>query len=154
MSREKSFLADLDPLTSSLVGVANMGGVLITAAPMLPSPPRPAYNVVISNIPASRAPLYLNGGELAETYPVSVVFQGQALNITLLSYTDQIAIGITGCKRSVPRLQTLLIHLENALAELEGRNNGAHPPFVQPHNTSPEPVEDHPTGTHDSQNDR
>jgi diacylglycerol O-acyltransferase len=44
---------------------------------------------------------------------------GQALNITAVSYTGQVGLGLTGCRRTVPSLQKLLVHLEDALVELE-----------------------------------
>ena len=44
---------------------------------------------------------------------------GQALNITLVSNGDQLDFGLVGCRRSVPHLQRLLGHLEDALKELE-----------------------------------
>jgi diacylglycerol O-acyltransferase len=70
-------------------------------------------------VPGARETLYLDGCELTDNYPVSVVVDGQALNMTMVSYGDRLAFGITGCRRSVPHLQRLLRHLEDALADLE-----------------------------------
>ena len=42
-----------------------------------------------------------------------------ALNITCTSYADQMGFGLTGCRRTVPRLQLLLTHLGDELAALE-----------------------------------
>jgi hypothetical protein len=39
--------------------------------------------------------------------------------MTLVSYADSLAIGITGCRKSVPHLQRLLPHLEETLSVLE-----------------------------------
>lgn len=80
---------------------------------------RPAFNVVISNVPGSKKPLYLNGAMLEETYPISIPIDGQALNITLTSYCDSVAFGYTACRRSVPNMQRLLDFTEQALSELE-----------------------------------
>jgi hypothetical protein len=44
---------------------------------------------------------------------------GHALNITLISNGDQLDFGIVGCRRTVPHLQHLLGHLEDALKDLE-----------------------------------
>ena len=52
-------------------------------------------------------------------YPLSIPYEGQALNITVTSYVDNLQFGLTGCRRSVPHLQRLLTHLEDSLAELE-----------------------------------
>ncbi|HZP12228.1 MAG TPA: wax ester/triacylglycerol synthase family O-acyltransferase [Nevskiaceae bacterium] len=80
---------------------------------------RPAFNIVISNVPGPTKPLYWNGARLDETYPVSIPIDGQALNITLTSYVDQMAFGYTACRRSVPSMQRLLDFTERALSELE-----------------------------------
>lgn len=80
---------------------------------------RPAFNLVISNVPGPRQPLYWNGARLDESYPVSIPIDGQALNITLTSYCDQVAFGYTACRKSVPSMQRLLDFTENALVELE-----------------------------------
>ena len=50
---------------------------------------------------------------------VSIVLDGQAVNITLCSRDRYLDFGIIGCRRSVPHLQRLLTHLETSLAELE-----------------------------------
>ncbi len=104
--------------------IANMG--VLTAVPMLigqllglDGRTRPAFNVTISNVPGPKTPLYWSGARLEGLYPVSIVTDGQALNITLTSYLDNLEFGLIGCRRSVPHLQRMLGHLEDSLAELE-----------------------------------
>lgn len=80
---------------------------------------KPMYNVVISNVPGPREPLFYNGAELQANYPVSLLFNGQGINITLTSYQDRIDVGIIACRDTVPRVQRLLDYFEAALAELE-----------------------------------
>lgn len=80
---------------------------------------RPPFNIVISNVPGPRDPLYWNGAELEGMYPASIPIHGQALNITCASYADRMGFGLTGCRRTVPRLQRLLEDLEASLVELE-----------------------------------
>ena len=79
----------------------------------------PPFNLVISNVPGPDETLYFNGARLQGLYPLSIPTHGQALNITVTSYDGGLHFGLTGCRRSVPRLQRLLVHLENALADLE-----------------------------------
>ena len=40
-------------------------------------------NVCVSNVPGPQYPMYLAGTELLEYYPISIVTDGQALNITV-----------------------------------------------------------------------
>lgn len=80
---------------------------------------KPMYNVVISNVPGPSEALYYNGAELQANYPVSLLFNGQGINITLTSYQDRIDVGIIACRDTVPRVQRLLDYFEAALAELE-----------------------------------
>lgn len=80
---------------------------------------RPPFNIVISNVPGPKEPLYWNGSELVGVYPASIPIHGQALNITCTSYGDRLGFGLTGCRRSIPSLQRLLEHLETSLLELE-----------------------------------
>jgi diacylglycerol O-acyltransferase / wax synthase len=119
MRRSKRFLSQLDPVTAATISATTLGGVVLNSLPGLPQPPRPAFNLVISNVPAVSETLYLNGSELIDSYPVSVVTDGQAMNITLVSYAGRLAFGITGCRRSVPHLQRLLTYLEDTLTNLE-----------------------------------
>jgi diacylglycerol O-acyltransferase len=79
----------------------------------------PAYNLVISNVPGPRKKMYWNGARLDGVYPASIVLHGQSLNITLVSYADQLDFGIIACRRSLPSIQRLLDGLEDSLAELE-----------------------------------
>lgn len=78
-----------------------------------------AFNVVISNVPGPRETLYWNGAKLIGLYPVSLVIDRMALNITLTSYVDSLEFGIIGCRRTLPSMQRLLDHLERALIDLE-----------------------------------
>ncbi len=67
----------------------------------------PAFNLVISNVPGPQEKLYFNGAGLEAMYPLSVVTHGQALNITILGYHDQLHIGLSACKRQLPKLDLL-----------------------------------------------
>jgi diacylglycerol O-acyltransferase len=79
-----------------------------------------AFNVVISNVPGPKKPLYFNGAEIEGLYPVSIVVDGQAINLTLNSYVDRLEFGVIACRRTLPHIQRLLEYLEEGLRELEG----------------------------------
>jgi len=59
-------------------------------------------NVVISNIPGPREPLYSNGCKMLSHYPVSIPSHGMAVNITGTSYVDDFCFSITACARALP----------------------------------------------------
>ncbi len=52
-------------------------------------------------------------------YPVSLVADRMALNITLTSYGDSLEFGLIGCRRTLPSMQRLLDYLERAIVDLE-----------------------------------
>ena len=76
-------------------------------------------NVVISNVPGPREPMYWQGCKLDGIYPASLLLDGFALNITLVSRHDKVDFGLLACRRTVPQMQRLLDYIEIALAELE-----------------------------------
>jgi diacylglycerol O-acyltransferase len=80
---------------------------------------KPPYNLIISNVPGPRTTQYFNGMRLLGTYPLSIPIDGMALNITCNSYADDMAFGLTGCRRTLPHLQRLLTHLDTELGALE-----------------------------------
>lgn len=80
---------------------------------------RPASNVVISNVPGPHEPRYIDGSRLLEIYPVSLLFNGQALNITAVSYDGEFNIGFTGCRDSIPSLQKIAVNAGEELELLE-----------------------------------
>ncbi|MGH3564205.1 MAG: WS/DGAT/MGAT family O-acyltransferase [Mycobacterium sp.] len=82
--------------------------VLATAAVRLASQLRLAdrvtlpFNVVISNVPGPRQPLYFAGAKLCHQFPVSIVTDGQGLNITVVSYLDRLDFGFIADRELVP----------------------------------------------------
>ena len=82
-------------------------------------PKKQAFNILISNVPGPKEPLYWNGATLSALYPASVVFNGQALNITFSSYLDKLHFGIVGCDKTLPNLEYLTEALDTELLKLE-----------------------------------
>jgi hypothetical protein len=67
----------------------------------------PAANVIISNVPGPRTPLYCAGARVLANYPVSTIVDGMALNITLFSYLDNLNVGLTVDSDLVPDVDLL-----------------------------------------------
>ena len=78
----------------------------------------PPYNVVVSNVPGPRTPLWFAGARLEGYFPVSIVTDGQGLNITVQSYLDDLDIGLVSCRELVPDLWDLLTWITEAVDEL------------------------------------
>jgi diacylglycerol O-acyltransferase len=78
----------------------------------------PVYNIVMSNVPGPQFPLYMAGSRLVDLYPMGPAFDGAGLNVTSMSYRDQIDIGFMACRETVPDLWRLASEVPEALAEL------------------------------------
>ena len=80
---------------------------------------RTGYNLPISHVPGPRAEMYWNGAHIEEIYPVSTVYDGQALNVTTCSYADRVGFGYAAEADAVPDIDTLIPLTEQCLTELE-----------------------------------
>ncbi|VEG13926.1 Diacylglycerol O-acyltransferase [Moraxella cuniculi] len=83
-------------------------------------PKKQAFNLVISNIPGDdNTPLYLNGARLSAVYPASVLFDGQALNISFANYQDRIDFGLIACGEVLPNIHHLPELIKQGLGAYE-----------------------------------
>jgi diacylglycerol O-acyltransferase len=119
MKEGKAALAELSPLQIVAMTGLGLSPLMLQSIPGYAELVRPPFNLIISNVPGPRTPLYLNGARLAGLYPLSIPYHGQALNITCTSYADELSFGLTGCRRTVPHLQRMLGYLEDELTALE-----------------------------------
>ncbi|MDW3215133.1 MAG: wax ester/triacylglycerol synthase family O-acyltransferase [Ilumatobacteraceae bacterium] len=70
-------------------------------------------NVVISNVPGPREPLYFAGCKLDHYIPVSTISNGVGLNITVHSYEDRLDFGLVADRDLVPDLWDLVdLHVD------------------------------------------
>jgi WS/DGAT/MGAT family acyltransferase len=81
----------------------------------------PPYNLVISNVPGSAQPLYFAGARMLSNHPVSIPYHGLAFNITVMSYQDNLDIGLTGHRGTVPDPEKIVEGMLAALVTLKGR---------------------------------
>lgn len=112
----KQRFTQMSPMESLIYSLGMLGPGLARSAF---TPQRQMFNVIISNTPGPRSSLYWQGCELDGMYPVSVVFDGQVLNIALTSLHNRLDFGILACRRTLPGVQQLLDYLEQGLTELE-----------------------------------
>lgn len=80
---------------------------------------RPAFNLVVSNVPGSEAPLYFRGWRAEALYPLSIPFHGYGLNITVNGYAGTLSFGFIGCRDALRHLQRLAVYSGDAVEELE-----------------------------------
>jgi diacylglycerol O-acyltransferase len=88
----------------------------------------PLFNVVISNVPGSPAPLYSAGARLLANYPVSAIAHGVGLNITVLSYENRLDFAIVTDRDQVPDPWPLIEGLAADLEALKAAANKTKPP--------------------------
>nr|WP_249162751.1 wax ester/triacylglycerol synthase family O-acyltransferase [Bradyrhizobium diazoefficiens] len=79
----------------------------------------PAANITVSNVPGPRQTLYAAGAELLHIFPVSISTHGQALNITVQSYRDQLDFGFIVGANIIPHVQVMCDMLPEEFAALE-----------------------------------
>jgi len=120
MSEGKRQIANRGAGVSLLLLAPAIGPTVLL--PMLPFAPkvRTGYNLPISYVPGPSTEMYWNGAHIEEIYPVSAVYDGQALNVTTCSYADRIGFGYVAGGDVITDIDTLIPLTEQSLSELEG----------------------------------
>jgi WS/DGAT/MGAT family acyltransferase len=75
-------------------------------------------NVGVTNIPGPRAPLHVLGREITEAYPVVFLPRDHALAVAVLTYADQVNLGLIGDREALPELDQVAQWSGDELAEL------------------------------------
>jgi diacylglycerol O-acyltransferase len=115
----KARFAAMEPADVLAVSKLIMGGAIVSSLTGVTALPRHPFNLIVSNVPATNRPLYYNGAAMTDIYPVSMISEAQALNVTLTRYHDKMTFGLVGDRRALPHLQRILVHLDDALVGLE-----------------------------------
>ncbi len=84
----------------------------------------PPFNLIISNVTGPRRPLYFAGAKVVGFHPVSIAYHGVAFNITLFAYCDQLDIGLTAHRQTMPDIDRFLRYMQRGLSDLERRAAG------------------------------
>jgi len=82
---------------------------------------RPLFNVTVSGLRGPDFPLFCAGSRVAHMYPVGPIAEGTGLNVTVVSYLDQVQFGLLACRKLIPELDQLALHINDALSELVER---------------------------------
>ena len=76
------------------------------------------YNLVVSNIPGPRIPMYLMGCRLREAYPVVPLSDGHALSVGMTTIGDDACFGLYADPEGLPDADALALDLHASLDEL------------------------------------
>lgn len=119
-SHAKSEIQDLASGAASSFAVIAQGLVAalnqLNITHLLPPP----SNVTISNVPGPKVPLYFGEAKMESNFPVSMLVPGQSLNITVVSYCDNVDFGLMACRDTIPDVNYLADLLESALESIQG----------------------------------
>ena len=104
-------VTDISQFTSPVVATSAMR--LVTRLRLANRGVTMPANVVISNVPGPRQPLYFAGARLDNYIPVSTIAEGMGLNITVHSYLDRLDFGLIACRELVPDLWDMVdLHID------------------------------------------
>jgi len=78
----------------------------------------PLVNLVVSNVPGPAMPLYCAGSRVTACHPLGPIYNGCALNLTVMSYNGKLGVGAIGCPDAVPNLAEIPRAFEAEVAEL------------------------------------
>jgi diacylglycerol O-acyltransferase len=91
----------------------------------------PLFNVVCTNVPGPRVPLYILGKHVTHSYPYVPTAYAVGLSVAIFSYEDKLFFGMTADAQALPDLeQKLKPYLEEVFAELEEAAGVAKKPVV------------------------
>jgi WS/DGAT/MGAT family acyltransferase len=76
------------------------------------------FNLVVSNIPGPRIPMYLRGCALQDAYPVVPLAQDHALSIGMTTVKDDACFGFYADRKTLPDADLLPAHVDAAIDEL------------------------------------
>lgn len=93
-------------------------GVALEVMSHTPLKRTPIHNVVISNVAGPQTKLYAAGAEIKALYPLGPIFHGSGLNITVLSLSGKLNVGIISCRKLVRDLWDLGDRFQAELEEL------------------------------------
>jgi WS/DGAT/MGAT family acyltransferase len=79
---------------------------------------KPLFNVTISNVPGPPFPLYSSGARMIANYPMGPIFDGGGINITVMSYLDQLDFGVVVCSDLVEDPWVITDGIQSSLDEL------------------------------------
>jgi WS/DGAT/MGAT family acyltransferase len=90
---------------------------ILTQAGRLTARQRP-FNLVVTNVPGPQYPLYLQGYEMNDFFPMVPLARGQGLGVAIMSYHGRLNFGLLGDYDTLYDLDALAEHFEASIFEL------------------------------------
>ncbi|RRQ26508.1 wax ester/triacylglycerol synthase family O-acyltransferase [Rhodococcus sp. Eu-32] len=81
------------------------------------------FNLIITNAPGPQFPLYVGGARMLEMFPVSPLFENQALSIGLTSYDGNVFYGLNADRGAMPDVDVVTALILESLEELIDASN-------------------------------
>ena len=75
-------------------------------------------NLVITNIPGPRTPLFIRGSEVRRAYPYVEVIDDEGLTIAVASYANRLFFGLTADRDVMPDLHLVAGGIDHAMTQL------------------------------------
>jgi WS/DGAT/MGAT family acyltransferase len=122
-------LTDYSQLIPS--GLAGLGARLYTRLGVA-NATAPVFNVVATNVPGSRVPLYFAGAKMVKMYGLGPIFDSMGLINTIYSYVDEIAISFTCDRDMMPDPDAYAAALRQSFTELLAAAKAAPAPVGKP----------------------
>ena len=79
----------------------------------------PIANILVSNMPGPRNPMFFGDAKVKAIYPLSTITPGGGINFTLLTYDDVANVGIVCCDSDIKSLEPFVKYIYQALDMLE-----------------------------------
>jgi diacylglycerol O-acyltransferase / wax synthase len=79
---------------------------------------KPVFNLIITNVPGPRVPLYLDGARLKTLEGIAPIVDNMGLTMVVTSYIDTLTISMTSCESMADQTHLLVGRFEEALDEL------------------------------------
>jgi diacylglycerol O-acyltransferase / wax synthase len=122
-------LTDYSQLIPS--GLAGLGARLYTRLGVA-NATAPVFNVVATNVPGSRVPLYFAGAKMVKMYGLGPIFDSMGLINTIYSYVDEIAISFTCDRDMMPDPDAYAAALRQSFDELLAAAKAGPVPAAKP----------------------
>ena len=79
---------------------------------------RPPFNVTVSSVRVPDVSLFCAGSRVVDMYPVGPMAPGIGINVTAFSYLGRVHFGRLACRKLLPELDEVAVHIDAALGEL------------------------------------